>query len=536
MGLLQDGQLDVLVAGRDLAAATRFCALNGGRAVQFDRDAPDMQQCLQDIAPEIVIDAAGPFQSYGSDPYRVVRAALAAGAHYLDLSDDAGFTAGIATLDATAKAAGRTVLSGVSSVPALSSAAVTELAKGLTDIHLIESTILPGNRAPRGLSVMRAILGQAGQPLTLWRGGQWTAAPGWGQARTLALSAPMAAMGFGQNCLPQRPASLIGAPDLVLFPAYFDARSVVFRAGLELRVMHYGLTALSWLVRLHLLKTLVPLARPLRWAADRLYRFGSDRGGMRVRVLGITTRGQPECRDWTLIAGAGDGPHIPAIPAQVMVARLLAGTAAHGARPCLAEFSLHEATDAMASLNIHHARQDASMPFVFKAVLGPAFEGLPDGLRDLHHVLDTRRWQGRAKITRGRHPLSRLIGAVMGFPAAGADVPVTVTMQRRGKTETWTRDFAGSRFRSHLSAREGGGITERFGPLSFDIDLAVQGNKIAYPLMRGRCLGIPMPRWALPRSDTHEQIDGEGRASFDVAISMPLVGPVVRYQGWLTPI
>ena len=54
---------------------------------------------------QVVIDAAGPFHAYGDDPYRLPRAAIAAGLHYLDLADNAQFCAGIAALDAEAKAA-----------------------------------------------------------------------------------------------------------------------------------------------------------------------------------------------------------------------------------------------------------------------------------------------------------------------------------------------------------------------------------------------------------------------------------------------
>ena len=39
-----------------------------------------------------------------------------------------------------------------------------------------------------------------------------------------------------------------------------------------------------------------------------------------------------------------------------------------------------------------------------------------------------------------------------------------------------------------------------------------------------------------PKSQTAEFVDEDGRFRFDVAISVPLVGPVVRYRGWLAPI
>jgi saccharopine dehydrogenase-like NADP-dependent oxidoreductase len=183
-GLVSAGW-DVVVAGRSLAAAQAHCAEHSGTPVMLDREAADFAAQVADLAPFAIVDAAGPFQAYARP--LVVEVALASGAHLLDLSDDAGFTAGIAAFDAQARAAGITILSGVSTVPALSSAVVTDLVQGMTDVHLIESVILPGNRAPRGLSVIKAILAQVGRPVAIWREGPATEV-GWGRAEPDAVS------------------------------------------------------------------------------------------------------------------------------------------------------------------------------------------------------------------------------------------------------------------------------------------------------------------------------------------------------------
>lgn len=120
--------------------------------------------------------------------------------------------------------------------------------------------------------------------------------------------------------------------------------------------MHYGLAAVGWLVRLRLLKSAEPLAPILKWFADRLEPFGSDRGGMRVRVDGRLADGSVIRRDWVLIAEAGDGPHIPAVAARLMCKRILEGKVSAGARACLAEFSLDEAEAEMADLNVAFGR------------------------------------------------------------------------------------------------------------------------------------------------------------------------------------
>jgi hypothetical protein len=507
--------VEVIVAGRDLSAATALAHRIQARAARIDRSDPG--PVIEAERPFLVIDAAGPFQP-DSQGYPVARAALRCGAHYLDLSDDAAFTAGITALDSFARDRGLVCLSGVSSVPALSAAAVQDLSAGLTDLHLIDSVILPGNRAPRGLAVVQAILAQAGHPVPFWRAGRPDPVPGWSRPRRIDI---------GQG---PRWASPIGAPDLTLFPSAFQARSVRFRAGLELSVMHLGLWALSFAPRLGLVRSLVPLARPLRWMADRLYPFGTDRGGMRVTVIGTTPTGAEE-RSWTLTAEAGDGPEIPTLPARAAVAALCNGKLAPGARPCL-DLPLAAIEAEMTPYRITTRQDTRPFPPLFSRAVD--LTSLPPALCDLHTVLDRRIWTGQAEVQRGRGILSRLVAGLMRFPPASADTPVTVTMDRQGETELWTRQFAARRFRSRLSPpADGNGLIERFGPLSFRIALAADATGLAYPVTQGWCLGLPIPRWLLPVSTTRETVDDQGRACFDVALSHPLTGLIVRYRGWL---
>ena len=529
--LIERGDARVLVAGRSLPAARAFCTEHGGEPLALDRDA-NVEAVLTHCEPAVVIDAAGPFQAYGKDPYRLARAALQAGAHYLDLSDDADFTAGIVQLDAQARAQARVVLSGVSSVPAISAAAVRSLSRGLACIDHIDSVILPGNRAPRGLSVMRAILAQAGRPMQLWRGGRWTQAQGWGGLRRVRLD------GLARPLEP-RWASLIGCPDLGLFPAHFKARSVTFRAGLELSVLHLGLSALAWLPRWGWIRSLAGWARPLRWLADRFRPIGSDRGGMRVSVTGRDARGRLWVRNWTLVAEQGMGPFVPTLPAFTLIPRLRAGAITPGARPCLEEVSLAEIETAGRARHMDFARSARAASTLYEGVLGEAWTRLPPAVRALHDVVDQLCFEGESRVIGGSHPLSSLVRWIMGFPPAGEAVPVRVTMECRDGAEHWQRQFGRHRFSSVLSRYQGdppGHLRERFGAMQFELSLPADASGLQMPLHRGWFLGIPLPKFLLPRSETREFVDGQGRFNFDVDVSLPLIGRVVRYQGWLLPV
>ena len=511
--LLRDGH-EVIVAGRSRARAAAFCARHGGMPEAIDRDGALV------LPPGLValVDASGPFSTAGPDPYRVARGALAAGAHYFDLSDDAAFTAGIVELDGMARAAGRVALSGVSSVPALSAAAVRALAEGLERIDLIESAILPGNAAPRGRSVMASILSQAGEPLALTREGQRIEAVGWSEPAPLDLAPGLS-----------RRAHLIGAPDLALFPGRFGARTVLFRAGLELWPMRAGLALMATARRYGLLPPLTRLLPVLLPLAQLLSPFGTDRGGMVVRVVG-PREGRRVERRWHLVAERGEGPFCPAIPARALIRRLAA--LPPGARPCLDDLVLAEAEAAMTDLALRCETLPERGASLFDRVEGLDLATLPAPVRALHDVYDTALFEREARVQRGRGPPAWLACTLLRFPPEAERVPVTVRMTRDGDSETWTRRFGERTFRSVLRL-DRGRMTARFGPATFTLDLTVAEGALHFPGVAGRIGWLSIPRVLPHVSRARERVDG-GRACFDVDVSLPLgLGRVIRYRGWL---
>lgn len=532
--LREDEGIERVIAGRSLQRAQRFCRQHGGLPQVFDREG-DLAGQLALIRPDVVVDAAGPFQNYGADPYRLPRAALAAGAHYLDLADDAAFVSGITALDADARRVNRTVLSGVSSVPALSSAVVEQLRRGFTRIEHIESVILPGNRAPRGTSVVRAILSQAGRPLQVWRGDAWRRTLAWGALQRVRLSA-------GTRRLSPRWASAIGAPDLALFPGRYGARSVEFRAGLELSVLHLGLWLLAWLPRLRLVRSLGPAAGLLRLLADLFRSFGQDRGGMSVTVIGETAGRRTELRRWSLIVEGGDGPSIPAVPAAAWLRQRARGVApTAGARPCLGELSLAQIMSAFEPLAVVSEQHFAPAPSLFEQALGESWLRLPTPVRSLHGVAVEGEYHGEAKVENGSHPLARLVRRLMRLPIAAERVPVRVHIRAEEGCEHWQRRFGERRFQSTLRWHAGRQrIHESFRllglPLRFELGLVMRDYALHWPVTRGWFCGVPLPRFLLPTSESHEDVDAEGRFCFDVAVSLRGLGLIARYRGWLLPV
>ncbi|HYD28742.1 DUF4166 domain-containing protein [Brevundimonas sp.] len=523
-GLLRGG-FEVVAAGRDrrraeAVAARLRKAVPGGRVEAAALDTATLTpDDLKVIGAAIVADAAGPFQ--GAEP-KTARAAIASGLHYIDLADGRDFVAAFPALDSAAKGAGVVALTGCSSTPALSNAVLDRLTDGWREVISVEAAISPGARAPRGLSVMQAILSWLGRPVRVFESGVWTVRTGW---------SGLYWRDFG--AAGRRPVSLCETPDLDLFPARFQPRGrAFFLAGLEPWPAHLGAWALARLVRL-LRFDPVPLAgllvRLSRWASVT----GSDRGAMRVEVRGVDGEGHAARAVWRLVAEPGEGPVTPGLPALAAIRAIAAGRVSPGARACAGVLTLEDIEAGMAPHGLAtttEVRRDA----IFARAIGPAFDALPAAVRALHETPGRSLWRGQAMTEGAAGPLAALAARIVGFPAAQSACPAEVAIDADGDRSVWRRRIGGHAFASVLSRpRDGGRVRERFGPLSMDLRLAPEGDRLVYRVEGWRLGAIPLPRVLAPSTRAHEEVDAEGRFVFDVEISVPLAGRLVRYRGWL---
>jgi hypothetical protein len=314
--LANDPRFALTLAGRQQSPLAELRDALGDASVQIatlDIGAADLAQALAALSPQLVIHAAGPFQ--GQD-YRVAEACLECRSDYIDLAD------------------GRLLVSGASSVPALSSAVVDALLPRFGELQSIEHAINPGNRTPRGDATVASILGYCGRPIRVWRDGRWQQAYGW-------MSSKRQDFPFGR-----RRVGVCEIPDLELFPArYPGVHTVLFRAGLELPLLQTGTWCAAVLVRLGLIRHLAAHAPRLRRFSEWFLRFGTDIGGMAVELRGIGSDGMPLGLRWWLDAAEGDGPQVPVTPAVVLAQRLADGLVeARGALPCMGLLTLDQLT------------------------------------------------------------------------------------------------------------------------------------------------------------------------------------------------
>ena len=300
----------------------------------------DFPSSLQKIKPDIVIHTSGPFQGQG---YDVAEACIHYGCHYIDLADGREFVANVGQLDQKAKEKGVSVITGASSVPCLTSAIIDRYMPEFRKLTAVDYGITTAQRTNTGLATTKAVLGYAGKPFKTRIGGRTQNIYGW--QGTVLRKYPELGYRFLGNC---------DVPDLELFPQrYKDLDTIRFRAGLEIPVIHLSLWAMTWLVRLHLIKSLEPLAAALLKSSRLFDWIGSDNSAFHMEMTGVGKDDQPRTVIFYLIARSGHGPFIPSIPSIVCAKMLARGELVKaGAFPCTGVISLDQYLGAMKDLNI----------------------------------------------------------------------------------------------------------------------------------------------------------------------------------------
>jgi hypothetical protein len=433
---------------------------------------------------------------------------------------------GIAQFDAAARERGVFVLAGASSFPVLTAAVVRRLARDMTRIDAVSAGIAPSPFAGLGLNVIRAIASYCGKPIELLRDGRKAVGFGLTESRRCTIAPP------GRLPLGSRRFSLVDAPDLRVLPQLWPLREVWMGAGTVPEIMHRALNLAAWAVRLRLLPSLLRFGRLMHWATSRL-RWGEHRGGMFVEV-----EGKPTARSWHMIAEGDDGPFIPAMACAAIIRNCLAGRRpAPGARPATGDVELEDYERLFARRAIRTGTREtlpAALP-LYRRLLGDAYQALPAPLQAMHDLQDRMSAEGIATVTRGSGLLPRLAAALVGFPRAGANVPVRVDFRRENGGERWARTFAGRSF--HSTQEQGRGcfewlVCERFGPLCVGMALVLDGERLRLIVRRWSMFGIVLPLWLAPRGDAYEFAE-DGRFHFHVEIGHPFTGLIVGYRGWL---
>lgn len=330
--LSDEPDVQLIIAGRDKFRAELCASRLPGLAegLRLERDAVNLATQLKTLHLDLLIHCAGPFQ--GQD-YRIAHACIESRTPYIDIADARRFVCDFKRLSPAAEAAGIPLVSGASSLPALSSAVLAKLQGQLPRVHSVDIDIAPAHRIDRGLATVRAGFESLGEGFPMLWDGQWRETFAGDGLRRTRIAHPV-----GERWLCN-----FDVPDLELFPrALPGLQTARFGTGVQPRPLQLGLALCARLARWEL-----PATRP--WLATLGHKLaahwpgGSDHGGMQIRLEGTDAHGDLAGFRWQILGLNGDGPQIPAAPAAAMARKMLRGDYAEvGASACWQLLTLDE--------------------------------------------------------------------------------------------------------------------------------------------------------------------------------------------------
>ena len=290
----------VIVGGRDLQRGFALAqALPGGPHEVVRVDLGDDESCRRAVrGASVVVVCGGPFSAIGGGP---ARAALAVGAHYVDIADDVGYIRRLRALDGDFARLGRCAAFGCSSLPAISSALALSLLDDGARPSAARVTLFIGNDNPKGGASVRAMVERL-------RGG-------FRDGARIPFPAPIGT----------RTAYTLPAPEEDLFPTLLGVQSVAVRVGFELPVVN---AALHLLARIPL-----PWGRRTAAVLTRLGSLAPRMGTSSGAVLVELTWADGRRRGRALVSDE-DGQRMAALPC-ALAAHVLATAppAVSGVRP-----------------------------------------------------------------------------------------------------------------------------------------------------------------------------------------------------------
>jgi hypothetical protein len=146
---------------------------------------------------------------------------------------------------------------------------------------------------------------------------------------------------------------------------------------------------------------------------------------------------------------------------------------------------------------------------------------------------------GHLRIEHGRRLAARLVAWLLRLPCASASADTRLVVTPRAGGEDWVRTFD-RRCLTTWQRRSGTSeLSERFGLLEFRfrLDASVTGGLVYVQRDAALRLGplrLPIPASWAPRVEACENPAGPGRVEVEVRVALPVVGPLIAYEGFMT--
>lgn len=166
---------------------------------------------------------------------------------------------------------------------------------------------------------------------------------------------------------------------------------------------------------------------------------------------------------------------------------------------------------------------------LYQRVMGSRFEQLPAAVQRFHRLSGNHSLQGWVETSAPASWLGRVLAWGLGSPQQAQEGPIHFELKAQPELERWTRHFPAKTMSSTLSLGAAA-VVERLGLARLEFELLAPAGRLEMRLLNMRFLGVPCPRWLMPRILAIETGEAD-RLHFEVEASVPLIGRVTRYRG-----
>jgi hypothetical protein len=259
---------------------------------------------------EILVNLAGPFQDAPLEP---LLAACAAGAHYIDVSEDRAMARRVRAMDQDVRDAGIAAFSGLSVVPGMEALFARLLEPCFDRLTGFRGFAAPDTKRHRGRAMFWTMMYGVGRPFTLPRDGIPRRVRGWSEGEWVRFPPPL-----GRRLVHL----VLEMADADVLPELLGVGTVEFKAGSEWPFLN-RLLAFASATRARFggpaWEDFTTLARALSWTFGR---FGKNEGGVVFEATGLV--GGSEKRHRVAVVGESEGGRIPIALAGIAVEEILA--------------------------------------------------------------------------------------------------------------------------------------------------------------------------------------------------------------------
>ncbi|WP_426393878.1 DUF4166 domain-containing protein [Ralstonia sp. R-29] len=168
---------------------------------------------------------------------------------------------------------------------------------------------------------------------------------------------------------------------------------------------------------------------------------------------------------------------------------------------------------------------------LYETILGAQYAELAPAVQAFHHIAGRVVLDGEVETEPPASRVARWLAWCIRTPRTSTRGPIRFTLDATPLQETWTRHFPRQTMRSTLSLHQGR-IMERLGAVRLFFALEAERGVLQMRLEGLRFLGIPCPGWLRP-DVLAEESGNDDRFHFNIRASVPLLGVVAAYRGYL---